>query len=108
MNTVTKEPVARHRGVRRVTAAFCLALILVLQAFASSGPLHKLLHADADSPDHHCAITLIAHGLVDAAVVCVSVAGFVAAVLFRLPGFEAPDFCPFDYRLSPSRAPPLS
>ena len=45
-----------------MSAAFCLLLFVVLQVFASSGPLHRLIHHDADSPDHHCAITLLAQG----------------------------------------------
>jgi hypothetical protein len=37
-------------------------LFLTLQVFGASDSLHKLLHADAASPTHQCAITLISQG----------------------------------------------
>ena len=48
--------------------AFLLTGILLLSSGAiPSASLHKLLHADADHPDHSCVFTLLAHGQVDVA-----------------------------------------
>ena len=97
----------QNRRARRVVAVFCLALFVVLQAFASSGPLHKAIHPDADSSDHHCAITMLAQGQVDTPVVWLGLAAFAAALIFCLPPLNSEAFSSVDYRLSPSRAPPL-
>jgi hypothetical protein len=84
------------------------ALVLFLSFVGASPELHKLIHADAGSPDHNCAITLFAHGQV--ATANVSVAIVVLAVLFGGVALLAETFqIPLaDYRYSPSRAPPVS
>lgn len=96
----------REPGTRRVGAVFALLLFLTLQLFASSESLHKLIHPDAGSPDHQCAITLFTHGQVDAPATVLPTVEFVAAVLFLLPLFQSAVFSSFDYRFSVSRAPP--
>jgi hypothetical protein len=40
--------------------------LLVLQAMAASGGLHRQLHDHADESDHECAVTLMLHGGYDA------------------------------------------
>ena len=85
-----------------------LGLWLVLFALTISPQLHRLLHEDADGADHHCLVTQIQHQPV--------LSGFVAAVLPAAPVLETVctpladvRFVPaYDYRLSPSRAPPAA
>jgi hypothetical protein len=96
----------REAKTRRVWAVFSLLLFLALQLLSSSAALHKLIHADADSLDHHCAITLFLRGQVSTADVVVPLVTFVAALLFLLPVRQAPEFSSFEYRFSASRAPP--
>jgi hypothetical protein len=96
----------REPGPRRVWAVFSLALFLALQVVASSPGLHKLIHSDAGSADHHCAVTLFAHGQVNSAESFLPLAAFVAALFFVLPPLQSAAFSSFDFRFSASRAPP--
>jgi len=96
----------RVANTRRVWAALSLVLFLTLQLLSSSSALHKLVHADADSLDHHCAITLLSRGQVSAADVVVPLITFVTALLFLLPVLQSSEFPSFAYRFSASRAPP--
>lgn len=93
---------------RRFLAAICLTLFLVLELLASDPALHKLIHSDADSARHHCAITLFAHGNVSAADTSATIAVFVAALLFSLPILQSAILSRLDFRVSPSRAPPAA
>jgi hypothetical protein len=102
---MTKLPY-RWRASRRLGAAFGLALFLALQLFASSDALHRWIHADANSADHHCAVTLFSHGQVNAAESLAPLAAFVAAMFFLLPPLQSAVFSSVEYRFSPSRAPP--
>jgi hypothetical protein len=97
----------RDANFRRVWAAFGLVLFLTLQLLTTSAALHKLLHADADSIDHHCAITLFARGQVSTAETMAPLVAFVAALFFLLPVLRSAEFSLFEYRFSASRAPPL-
>jgi hypothetical protein len=95
--------------IARPASGFVLTALVLLLSFAGASPqLHKLLHPDADSPDHNCAVTLFAHGQVDAASVSTVVVGI--AVLFGGIALLAETLVlPLaDYRYSPSRAPPVS
>jgi hypothetical protein len=96
----------RGRTSRRVWAMMGLALFLTLQLFTVCEPLHKLIHADADSPEHHCAVTLFSHGQVTTAETVAPLIGFVAALFFLLPPLQSAVFSSFDFRFAPSRAPP--
>lgn len=98
----------RRQTSRRATGIICLVLLLTLQLFASSESLHKLIHPDADSPDHHCAITMLAHGQVDAPAALPLLTSFVATLFFVVPLLESAKYSFFDYRFSSSRAPPLA
>ena len=81
-------------------------LVLVLNAMAACPALHELIHKDADSDEHHCAVTLFAHGQVDSAMADVSVAtppAFIEAapqILFSI-------FAPAIENLPAGRAPPV-
>jgi len=96
----------RDANFRRVWAVFGLMLFLTLQVLTTSSALHKLIHADADSSDHHCAITLFARGHVSAAETIVPLVAFVAALIFTLPVLRSAEFPSPAYRFSASRAPP--
>jgi hypothetical protein len=96
----------RGRVSRRIWALFALALFLTLQAVAASEPLHKLIHSNADSADHHCAVTSFLQGQVNSAETDSPLIVFVAALFFLLPPLQSAVFSSFDYRYSASRAPP--
>ena len=84
-----------------------ISLWVALLALEVSPDLHRLLHEDAQSPNHTCLVTQFQHNLL--------LSGFVAAVMPALPVVSsAPrtsghfEFLPsYDYRLAPSRAPPV-
>lgn len=97
----------RNRASRRGWAVVSLGIFLTLLLFTSSHSLHKLIHPDADSPDHQCAITMLVHGQVNAPVVPPVLIAFAFALLFVLPPARLLAFSSFDYRFSASRAPPL-
>ena len=96
----------RNGTLRRSGAGLCLALFLLLQLFAVCGSLHERIHADSSLPGHHCVITLVAQGDLSAPAsltafaIIVSI-GFCLPLLLRVSTLSS-----FDYRLSPSRAPP--
>ena len=96
----------RNANYRRVWAVFGLVLFLTLQLLSSSAALHKLIHEDADSSDHHCAITLFTHGQVSTTETIAPLVAFVASLFFVLPILQSAEFPSFDYRFSASRAPP--
>jgi len=96
----------REANSRRVWAVFALAVFLFVQLLASSAALHKLVHSDADSLNHHCAVTMLSRGQVSAAEALAPLAAFVAALFFFLPSFQSAVISSFDYRFSASRAPP--
>ena len=97
----------RGEKSRRVWAVFGLALFLFVQLLSTSTALHKLVHPDADSASHHCAVTLLSRGQVSATEALVPLVAFVAALFFFLPPFQSAAISSFDYRFSASRAPPL-
>jgi hypothetical protein len=55
------------RHGKAALAALLVGMILFLDAMAACPALHELIHHDADKPDHHCAVTLLAHGKIDSA-----------------------------------------
>jgi hypothetical protein len=85
-----------------------LVLWLLTCALAASPQLHRLLHKDAQSPNHGCLFTQISQHLLAPAT------GFVlgakpeasAGMGMRLDEFEL--LPSFDYLLSDGRAPPPS
>ena len=96
----------RDGNFRRAWAVIGLALFLFTQLLATSTILHKLVHTDAGSVNHHCAVTLLSRGQVNAAESIVPLAVFVAALFFLLPPLQSAALSPVDYRFSASRAPP--
>jgi len=96
----------RSASFRRVWAVFGLMLFLTLQLLTTSAALHKLIHADANSLEHHCVITLFTRGQISAAETIVPLTAIVAALFFLLPILRSAEFSSFEYCFSPSRAPP--
>jgi hypothetical protein len=106
MKVADKSFARRSQSLHRMGALVGLLLFVALQVFAASGNLHKAIHSDATSPGHHCVITLLAHGQVNAPVVPGIWVAFVAALIFFLPLLSSAVISSFDLRLSPGRAPP--
>ena len=52
----------RKRNFWQLTALVLLLQLVVLNAMAASGALHKRCHDHADDPGHECAVTLMLHG----------------------------------------------
>jgi hypothetical protein len=87
-------------------AGLLALLLLVAATFSASHALHRSLHQGSDANHHLCLLCAFAKGQASAASVAL-----VAFPLFfwsvRGPCFAATLVLPsFDYRLSPSRAPP--
>ena len=55
-------------------------MVLLLDAMAACPALHELIHADANKAGHECAITMFAHGKVEAATVDISSAPVIVPV----------------------------
>jgi len=102
-------PAKRPRGAGRFAAGLLMFVLwLGVYALTVSPQLHHLLHEDAQCSAHTCLITQLQKQ--PALGGCVTVAA-PAPVLTEIDSVRASDtqFVPaFDYRLSPSRAPPLS
>jgi hypothetical protein len=82
-------------------------LVLLLNALAASPSLHEYFHADADHAGHQCAVTLFAHGQVDAASVDVSVSTPLNFSKVVSPAVFS-TFSPAIENLPAGRAPPYS
>jgi hypothetical protein len=103
------DPAKRQRAAGK-SAAVILMLLLWLGtlALSFSPELHHLFHKDAASSSHNCVVTQLSSGSV--------VAGFVS-VTVPLPPLDcveisvavvSPRLSLLNYRLSPSRAPPIA
>jgi len=106
MKTATSKLFQLERPSRSLWALSLLALFLTLQLFAGSGALHRAIHSDAGSPNHHCVITLLTQGQVDVPVVLGIWSAFAITLIFSLPLLQAVINSSPDLRLSPGRAPP--
>jgi hypothetical protein len=95
------------RRSRAIIAWALTALVLLLNAMAVSPALHAMVHADAGDTQHQCAVTLFAHGQVDAASVDVPIAS-LTALPERSLRFEFSVFAPVVDQLLSGRAPPVS
>jgi len=70
------------KPVRMPLGVLSILLVLLLNLLAASPSLHEWFHADAGKAEHHCAVTLFAHGQVDAPVVDVAVTVPAAPIEF--------------------------
>jgi len=82
-------------------------LVLLLNLLAASPTLHEQFHADAGSTQHQCAVTLFAHGQVDAPAVDVALPVSTAAIEL-LPQFSVSISNALVATLPPGRGPPVS
>ena len=82
-----------------------LLQVLLLNLLAVSPALHERLHGDAHRAGHECAVTMFAHGKVDAATVDVSVV-IPTAPIETASQIEFSVFTPAVKNLPPGRAPP--
>src|ERR1041384_2466652 len=90
---------------RRAKAALLLGLLLSVLGMVASGTLHKVVHPNANSSDHHCAATLFASGQVDAAPSDIAApAVCLAPIAANRFFFSAPSVPSFNLPLS--RGPP--
>jgi hypothetical protein len=90
----------------KALSLLCLAQILVVTTLAAAPGLHRHVHHDADHANHHCVVTILAAGQVDAASDTPSISRpyFVAIAPMLTPTAV---FISVDYQLLPGRAPPL-
>ncbi|MBK9991515.1 MAG: hypothetical protein IPP19_12455 [Verrucomicrobia bacterium] len=98
--------IQRHTApLKRGGAMLLVALVLLLGVLQVLPAAHECIHADADSAEHVCAVTVFAHGvdpLVAELVLAVVVWRLLnRAVFWRSEYVQAPAF-----RLLPGRAPP--
>lgn len=82
-------------------------MVLLLNALAASPALHELVHSDACEAGHQCAVTLFAHGQVDAVSIDVPVVAPLPLVE-SVPLVEFSLFPPAIENLPAGRAPPVS
>jgi hypothetical protein len=95
-------------GGRITTIAVLLLAWLGVCALEVSPELHHFLHKDAKSPAHTCIITQLQQHSIDTGAAA-AVAPVPPAIWNLLVTQEQSHPCAsFDYRLSPSRAPPLA
>ena len=92
---------------RQRASALLLGLFLFLQAMVAVPALHTIIHPDACDPDHECAVTLFAHGQVNASAAIAPVFCPPALVVFS-ETFPRIVFVSTDIRLLPGRDPPAS
>jgi hypothetical protein len=95
----------KPRG-KAFVALLLVGIVLLLDAMAASPALHELIHKDADSPDHQCAVTLFAHGQVDSTVVEVAPIVLTPPIETVSPVF-LPVFASCLQYLPSGRAPPF-
>jgi len=74
----------------------------------SSPELHRLLHSDANSPNHHCVVTQVREHSFLSGISIVAAPAPPAFTLSSIRGSEFQIVSSSDYRLSPSRAPPVA
>jgi hypothetical protein len=79
---------SRRQRLRAIVASGLLSAFLFALALAASPQLHARLHADAGSPNHECAVTLIASGKYEQADAPPTVAAPHPAIVFeKIPAF---------------------
>ena len=86
--------------------ALLAVLMLVASLFSVSHALHQSLHVDGAVSGHVCLLCSFAKGQVSATDVVVALALAVFCWVCGIRVAKASPLPGFDYRLSPSRAPP--
>ena len=106
MNSVQKQLKHRARS-KSVVAGLMLGLFLFVLAMANFETLHCDVHADAETADHQCVVTLLASGQIDTASCAISVSEISFPVL-HVAAPKVLDLVSVDYSLLPGRGPPAS
>jgi hypothetical protein len=96
-----------NRVPTSVLGAMLALSLLVATTFSVSHALHQLLHHDGVGSDHLCLACAFAKGQVSAAMVALVVAVVAFWCLWAVCLAGASYLQGRDYRVSPSRAPPL-
>ena len=69
--------------------------------------LHHWLHADAQAPHHQCVVTLVQHQFVLGPAEVLPTQPPIVQLPYESKHAETPALGSTDYRVSPSRAPPV-
>jgi hypothetical protein len=92
---------------RVLSGALSVLLVLGLNLLNASPKLHELVHKDAGSNTHRCAVTMFAHGQVDSA--SVDLARIEPSVLIEAAQpLSSSIFAPAVENLPAGRAPPAA
>jgi hypothetical protein len=104
MNTTRAAALLRASG--RTVLTVWLVLLLLVSALASHNHcLHEWLHADHQSPAHHCLVTTLEQGQTEVATVVVPVVPAESGAL--IPSAPCDSFFVIhDRALHPGRGPP--
>ena len=95
------------KSVKPFIGGLLVALVVLMNLLAVAPSLHKIFHADAGESDHQCAVTLFAHGQVEA--VGIEVASVVPSFSIELAApLVISVFAPAIENLPAGRAPPVS
>ena len=98
----------RQRGFGRVLiVALMLVLWLGTATLAASPQLHHRLHKDSKSLTHECLVTLLSKSLLVGATAGSVILALIPIFFGCLPAAQSFQCRIIDYRLSPSRAPPV-
>lgn len=95
------------RQAKRGLSALLLGALLMVQGMVALPGLHRLVHYDAGTPAHQCAVTMLAQGQVDCATTDFCILP-PSPVLTRETPLPEANFVSTDVRLLPSRGPPQS
>jgi hypothetical protein len=94
------------QGGRRAISSLLLVLFLFVLAMTQSESLHHAVHADTQQPNHHCAVTMLSGGQVDAPPSCgldIVISPIESVMATTEP---SPIKVSFDFTLLPSCGPP--
>jgi hypothetical protein len=104
----TQRPVADSGLDCKAALAALLALLLLAASTLSvSHTLHQNLHRDGAPGSHFCLVCSLAKGQLTSAEAAAALLFLVLIFLFVLPPETISRLASPDYRLSPSRAPPV-
>lgn len=91
----------------RITSIALVSFILFIQVCVSVPFIHKYLHADADSPEHSCIVTLFNKAQVDLAITIVSVKPLFL-ISNEVSNYYKSSYVPYDFvYLQTERSPPI-
>jgi hypothetical protein len=97
---------ARKAAIGRPLAGLLLlGLFVSVMGMATSSELHQALHPNASNPNHHCVVTLLTSGQVEASAgtaAPIALDSFLVSSVFYSPSFQAD----FSFNHSLSRGPP--